>query len=171
MKPRAPLAALVLVLAAPPLAAEIYKWTDQDGQVHYTEDPPPDDVQSGDSAALDNEERTRIELPERSLRRYCADIRQLTYKIADAMHRGASPTEMISLGEDSVGTALANSLVSYVGDYEGTGDSADSIASRVHTKCMSGTYSRYVEEYWEKNYPDRPLPGTQEYGESSGSQR
>lgn len=33
--------ALIAVLAAAPAAAELYKWVDADGNVHYTDTPPP----------------------------------------------------------------------------------------------------------------------------------
>lgn len=37
---RLPLA-LVLLLLAPTVAAQVYKWTDAQGTVHYSETPPP----------------------------------------------------------------------------------------------------------------------------------
>src|SRR5690349_9273769 len=37
---RLPLA-LVLLLLAPTVAAQVYKWTDSQGTVHYSETPPP----------------------------------------------------------------------------------------------------------------------------------
>ena len=37
---RLPLA-LVLLLLAPAVAAQVYKWTDSHGTVHYSETPPP----------------------------------------------------------------------------------------------------------------------------------
>jgi len=33
--------ALVLLLLAPAVAAQVYKWTDSQGTVHYSETPPP----------------------------------------------------------------------------------------------------------------------------------
>jgi Domain of unknown function (DUF4124) len=32
---------LALLLAAPPASAVLYKWVDQDGKVHYSDQPPP----------------------------------------------------------------------------------------------------------------------------------
>lgn len=40
-----PLAAC-LILAAAPAAAEIYKWTDADGKVHFSDQPPPPNVKA-----------------------------------------------------------------------------------------------------------------------------
>jgi type IV secretory pathway VirB10-like protein len=40
-----PLAAS-LILAVPPTAAEIYKWTDADGKVHFSDQPPPPNVKA-----------------------------------------------------------------------------------------------------------------------------
>ena len=34
-------APLMLCLLAAPASAEMYKWTDEDGKVHYTDQPPP----------------------------------------------------------------------------------------------------------------------------------
>ncbi|MGN2244631.1 DUF4124 domain-containing protein [Frateuria sp. GZRR33] len=41
---RLPLA-LVLLLLAPAVAAQVYKWTDSHGTVHYSETPPPQGTQ------------------------------------------------------------------------------------------------------------------------------
>ncbi|MBP1474606.1 DUF4124 domain-containing protein [Frateuria sp. MAH-13] len=41
---RLPLA-LVLLLLAPAVAAQVYKWTDAHGTVHYSETPPPQGTQ------------------------------------------------------------------------------------------------------------------------------
>ncbi|PWK84709.1 DUF4124 domain-containing protein [Fulvimonas soli] len=38
---RRPLLALALLLLAPLAAAQVYKWTDASGTVHYSETPPP----------------------------------------------------------------------------------------------------------------------------------
>ena len=38
-------AALALCLLAAPASAEMYKWTDEDGKVHYSDQPPPADAQ------------------------------------------------------------------------------------------------------------------------------
>jgi hypothetical protein len=35
---------LALLLAALPASAVLYKWVDQDGKVHYSDQPPPDGV-------------------------------------------------------------------------------------------------------------------------------
>jgi hypothetical protein len=37
--------ALVLLLLAPAVAAQVYKWTDANGTVHYSETPPPQGTQ------------------------------------------------------------------------------------------------------------------------------
>jgi hypothetical protein len=37
--------ALVLLLLAPAVAAQVYKWTDAHGTVHYSETPPPQGTQ------------------------------------------------------------------------------------------------------------------------------
>lgn len=40
---------LALVLAAgPAVAGKLYKWTDQDGNVHYTDHPPPPDARASE---------------------------------------------------------------------------------------------------------------------------
>lgn len=42
MKPVFLLSALALVLAAQSVTAEIYRWKDKDGRVHYSDNPPAD---------------------------------------------------------------------------------------------------------------------------------
>lgn len=39
-------AVLLAAVVANPVQARIYKWTDDDGQVHYTQMPPPGDTQA-----------------------------------------------------------------------------------------------------------------------------
>lgn len=41
-----PLMAACLIMAATPTAAEIYKWTDADGKVHFSDQPPPPGVKA-----------------------------------------------------------------------------------------------------------------------------
>lgn len=40
-----PLAAS-LILAAAPAAAELYKWTDAEGKVHFSDQPPPPEIKA-----------------------------------------------------------------------------------------------------------------------------
>jgi glutaredoxin len=45
--------ALVLIAAAgAPQAGELYRWVDQDGQVHYTDQPPPPEARSAERKRL-----------------------------------------------------------------------------------------------------------------------
>jgi len=50
---RATLLALMLMAAAGPLSAgELYRWVDQDGRVHYTDQPPPPQARSAQRKRL-----------------------------------------------------------------------------------------------------------------------
>jgi len=41
--------ALALCLFIPPAWADLYKWTDENGKVHYSDQPPPGDVKKSES--------------------------------------------------------------------------------------------------------------------------
>jgi len=41
--------ALALFLFIPPAWADLYKWTDENGKVHYSDQPPPGDVKQSES--------------------------------------------------------------------------------------------------------------------------
>jgi hypothetical protein len=43
---------LVIVLAAMPAGAELYKWVDADGNVHYTDTPPPANARKAERKKL-----------------------------------------------------------------------------------------------------------------------
>ena len=55
-RPLAVMVATMLLLAAPPLAAaQYYKWVDEDGVTHYTQNPPPESANAtieADAATL-----------------------------------------------------------------------------------------------------------------------
>lgn len=45
-------ASLLMCLALPASATEVYKWTDEQGGVHYTQSPPPADVRHNENLDL-----------------------------------------------------------------------------------------------------------------------
>jgi len=44
-----PLLTLVLLLAASPAWGAVYKWVDESGKVHYSDQPPPQDARKADT--------------------------------------------------------------------------------------------------------------------------
>ena len=52
---------LLLMLVAQPSQAEFYKWTDESGQVHYTQTPPPE--QSAEKIRIDTHTPTSSAIP------------------------------------------------------------------------------------------------------------
>jgi len=46
------IALLAILLAAPLMAAPVYRWVDENGQVHFTQQPPPPGLGSGSAEEL-----------------------------------------------------------------------------------------------------------------------
>lgn len=50
------LLAIAGLLSHTPLMAQIYKWTDADGNVHFSDQPPPDDAVGSSEVAISSEQ-------------------------------------------------------------------------------------------------------------------
>lgn len=159
----------LLVAAAPQALAEIYKWTDENGQVHYTQQPPPEgSAAAADVEVLEDLEEGGVELPPRAREAYCADVAELGRRVAAQMRQGATLSSVRASARRSPVAALANAVVSEVWDERTSDSSPAAIASRVHTSCMDGDYARYVESYWAHLRPGRPLPGSEDAADGPG---
>jgi hypothetical protein len=98
MKPLFMLASLLLALPAG--AAEVYRWTDQNGQVHFSQRPPPGEAQRMDlpesdpgGAAVDAELMERRDRERRLLEDYDyerAQKRARQAREADAQQKAAA---------------------------------------------------------------------------------
>lgn len=141
----------LLLTAGAADAQKIYKWTDAEGRVQYTQTPPPDGVkveQSQVASAEVSEER----------RKYCAAIRNLAHGLASRRH--STPIDVasnqmrqveISEGIDVDQIALRE-LVNFV--YSGVGsassarrqgnwDEASGIAGRAQDACLNGSFGKH----------------------------
>ncbi|MDH4558038.1 DUF4124 domain-containing protein [Pseudomonas sp. BN417] len=96
MSPRIALATLALLLAQP-LAAQVYKWRDADGKLHFTDTPPPQsrEVESPDLQVHSIEAaRTRPDEPAAGAQ-------------ATTQQHQASPSELQEKGRMQCSTAIA----------------------------------------------------------------
>lgn len=160
---------LVALLALPmPVAAEIYKWTDESGQVHYSQQPPPEGAQGGDGTesveVVDGDSDGAAERPARVRRQFCTDVTRLAHDAARAMRNGARFSRVMRLSRRSAGQALARAVVSRVWAYRATDHGPAAIASAVRGECLDGTYAQYLERHWREQYPDRPMPRASDDG-------
>ena len=135
----------LLLTAGAADAQKIYKWTDAEGRVQYTQTPPPDGFkveQSQVASAEVSEER----------RKYCAAIRNLAHGLASRRH--STPIDVasnqmrsveISEGIDVDQIALRE-LVNFVYSGVGSGrasqadwEEGTAIAGRAQDACLNGS--------------------------------
>jgi S1-C subfamily serine protease len=147
---RLSVAALLFVLIASPADAQkVYKWTNAQGQVQFTQTPPPDGVQSEQPKLADNEVTEQR-------RRYCGAIRSIAYRLALNSHQSISTVSeevrQLEAREDlDVDQVALRELVNFVyagapigraAAYGGVrGDAAD-IAGRAENACLSGSFGK-----------------------------
>ena len=136
--------ALTCLLAGEPANAQkIYKWTDDQGRVQYTQTPPPEDVKVESS----DMQRNQI-TPER--RHYCGQIRMLAGRLARLRRSGLSMTSaseamrQVEVSEDlDVDEIALRELVSFV--YAGSNARRfrdTDIAGRAQNACIGGSFGK-----------------------------
>lgn len=69
MKKLTTLALLGALLAAPAMAAQFYKWTDENGVTHYSETPPPDSVKSSTAIKVPSRQPSGAETAAQNLQK------------------------------------------------------------------------------------------------------
>lgn len=144
------LAALLFALTASAADAQkIYKWTDAQGQVQFTQTPPPDGVKSEQPKLVQNEVTEQR-------RRYCLAIRTIAHRVAISSNRSiATVSEEVrqleareGLDVDQVALRELVNFV-YAGARSGRGaryddmrNNAAEIAGRAENACLSGSFGK-----------------------------
>lgn len=135
-------ALLFALLSSTAVAAKLYKWTDANGQTHYSQTPPPD--RAIDYRTSDIRGDTREEL-----RPYCAALRRFATEVFHALRRGVPADSVISASRsveaEHLDRAINQGQLQEVANYVITaqhdpGSSAASIARRVEDSCLRGTF-------------------------------
>ncbi|MFP5430518.1 MAG: DUF4124 domain-containing protein [Gammaproteobacteria bacterium] len=89
MKKLTTLALLGALLAAPAMAAQFYKWTDENGVTHYSEAPPPESVKGSTAIKVPSRQPSGAETAAQNLQKQ----REAALKALDeAGKKGASTT-------------------------------------------------------------------------------
>lgn len=123
-------------------AQKIYKWTDSEGRVQYTQTPPPDDTKVEQTTVA------RVEISDER-RRYCTAIHGLALHLADYSRRGlpigvaseALRQVEISRKVDVEEIALRE-LVNFV-YASGRSSYPVEVAGRAQDACMGGSFGRH----------------------------
>ena len=84
---------LLLIIHTPPIQAELYKWVDKDGNVNYTQSPPPAGIRATKikppPAALDNATVERLQRQQAVL----GELSEQRRSEAEQQQKGASEQE------------------------------------------------------------------------------
>ena len=98
MKKLTTLALLGALLAAPAMAAQFYKWTDENGVTHYSEAPPPDSVKSSTAIKVPSRQPSGAETATQNLQKQ----REAALKALDeAGKKGASTANAPAAAKDN----------------------------------------------------------------------
>lgn len=135
--------ALVCVsFVLPAQAGKLYKWTDANGQSHYSQTPPPDQAVDYKTSSISGDVREE-------LRPYCTALAGFAREVYYALQRGASAESVISASRSVEGEHLDRTInqgqLQEVANYVMTArhdpkSDAAGIAKRVDDSCMRGTY-------------------------------
>lgn len=143
------LALFVVVLAqpgAPAQAASVYKWVDENGNVVYSQTPPPDSGQSVQQREVDGGAREE-------LAPYCRAVGKFAYTLADAMARGVALATAVSYagavrdevqdmgGGDAQLQEIAYFVFSMENGLRAGRVSLSQIADLARDRCMSGRFA------------------------------
>lgn len=151
--------ALCVCVAPSMVLAKIYKWTDDHGQVHFSQTRPGE--ASPNLTVVKERNSTRIHLSGEEQQQYCDLVRKIAAKGAEYMLRGYTLDGMYATQTADATDALVKSVMSSVWRYRGTESGAADIGRLVYNQCQNGAFDRHVEEFWQQRYPDQPLPGTE----------
>lgn len=139
---RLALVVLCLSLAMPSVASKLYKWTDANGQTHYSQTPPPDQAVDYRTSSISGDTREE-------LRPYCAALSRFAMAVYGELRRGVPGSSVISASRSAetqyLGRETNQGQLQEVANYVMTArhdpkSDAASIAKRVEDSCMRGTY-------------------------------
>jgi len=142
-------ALLFTLIAMPADAQKVYKWTDAQGQVQYTQTPPPEGVKS------EQPKLAQTEVTEQR-RRYCTAIRNIAYRVAISSNRPiATVSEEVRQLEVREGLDVdqvaLRELINFVyagarsgrgAAYDGVGNDAAEISGRAENACLNGSFGK-----------------------------
>lgn len=121
-------------------AQKIYQWTDEKGQVHFSQRPPPEGVQAETRQLKNNE-------PSETRRAYCLVIQQIGNSIAAARLRGVPADQVnndmrqVELRYDvDVNEIALRELVNYVYQSTRAGVYDQTISNRILDACLGGAF-------------------------------
>jgi S1-C subfamily serine protease len=145
----------LLALPMWPSSAAIYKWVDKNGNVTFSQTPPP--AKAGQNATVtstnNDEDDFARDLPPGALDKFCGNVGDLAHKLARYMKAGYSADRALTAQASSAGAGLAKALVAFVWGFQGTDISASGVGDLARNQCMNGAYSRYLAQYVREHYP------------------
>lgn len=145
----------LLILPAWPTAAAIYKSVDKNGNVTFSQTPPPATTgQKTTEISTDSgEDDFARNLPPDVLQKYCDNVSNLATKLAGYMKANYSADQVLTAQTSSAREELDKTLVAFIWGFQNTDISASAIADLVRNQCMNGDYSDYLEQYVRTHYP------------------
>ncbi len=134
------LAILLIALSQAAHGQKIYKWTDSEGRVQYTQSPPPD----GQAAESRDMHRNA---PSEERREYCGVVERIARSIVDMRRRGVSQVNASDLvrrvevrSDLDVDMVALRELVNFV--YSAGGRFDAEMVGRAHDACLGGSFGR-----------------------------
>lgn len=134
---------LVLGLSSlPAMAQQVYKWVDENGQVQFTQTPPPN------QAEFETRDMSGRQVSDER-REYCAAIGELARRVATAAARGVPITAVseslrqveVSYNVD-VDQVAMRELVNYVYSNVSRGRYDSTVAGRAQDACLNGSFGK-----------------------------
>ncbi|MCH9673631.1 MAG: trypsin-like peptidase domain-containing protein, partial [Gammaproteobacteria bacterium] len=151
-------ALLIIAGTSDSALARVYKWVDKDGNVHYSQKPPPKRA-AAQSSKMISGDKERLHLPPRMKRRYCKGVRDIGTKVATKMRRGVSANSFLTSSHGaSAPRLLVKQIVGFVYGFRASKLSVGDIANLVDAQCQNGSYNGYAEAVLKEAYPDG-IPG------------
>jgi S1-C subfamily serine protease len=136
------LSVLGFALVTAAQASKLYKWTDANGQTHYSQTPPPDQSVDYKSSRIAGDVREE-------LRPYCTALARFSIEVFGALRRGVPSGSVISASRSAesryLGREINQGQLQEVANYvmnarfDPKSDASD-IAKRVEDSCLRGTF-------------------------------
>jgi S1-C subfamily serine protease len=127
--------ALIVALAGMPaasvLAQKMHRWVDEDGQVHFSQTPPPDqDVRETETVTYGEDRSGSVD------RACCERVRRLAGVSASYLQRGLTLMQLQQEYPPSQ-YPFATEIFNHVSFNASAGDSPTAVASRAFNTCMN----------------------------------
>jgi len=138
---------LALLMGCSDLAAQVFKWTDANGTVHFSDRPPAGQVKTQEMNSV-----VAQVTPE--LRYFCTRLRNLLPNMLGFASRGSSRSQSMQAAESSeaklremgVDRVHLRRLVDAIYGYDidqGRVDGMRRAVDDIHSRCMSGAYGSF----------------------------